>query len=69
MGFLFIYNPVCMIYSSIATQKILGETCLTQTLHLDLETKLCLAQTFLRVAVLPGKFSKCFVAAKCILLT
>lgn len=69
MESLFLYNPVCMIYSSIATQKILGEACLTQTLHLVLETKLCLAQTFLRVAVLSGEFSECLVTAKCILLT
>lgn len=64
-----VYYPVCMIHSSTVTQKILGETCLTQTLDLDLETKLCLAQTFLGVAVLPGEFSECLVTVKYILLT
>lgn len=46
------------------TLKILGETCLTQTWHLELEARLCLAQTLLRIAVLPGEFSECLVAGK-----
>lgn len=65
----FVYHPVCMIYSAIVAQKILGETRLMQTLHLELETKLRLVQTALRVAVLPAEFSECLVAGKCILLT
>lgn len=40
-----------------------------QTLHLELETKLCLVQTSPRVAVLPAELSECLVTAKCILLT